>query len=143
MNQPAVWQSNECLGLPDLCPDEQGSQLITVDYGSFLFILYLRIMRVYFAFILLLLTALGTSFPCCLHDGCAIENPASSAREDGHSEAACSPFFACATCPSAVELPGVVVPPAPRIQGTPPYQTFCLTRLSTYSALFFQPPRFS
>jgi len=118
-----------------------GKTSIPMLKAEFLSVLYICTVKVCFVFILLLLTALGTCFPCCMHDGCAIENPASSAKEDGHNEAACSPFFACATCPGAVELPRAVAPPAPEIRETPQHQAFYLTRLSTYSTSFFQPPR--
>lgn len=96
-----------------------------------------------FAFILLLLTASGTFFPCCTQDDCANEVSTSTSGGDGdHDKGACSPFFACATCPGAAELHKIALAPAPEIEITMHWQTVYLERLSTFSSSFFQPPRF-
>ncbi len=95
-----------------------------------------------FAFILLLLTASGTFFPCCTQDECANEIATSTAGDADHDKGACSPFFACATCPGAAELHKVALAPVPETEVVMHREVVYFERLSTFSSSFFQPPRF-
>lgn len=104
--------------------------------------LYIRDVKIVVAFLLLLLTASGTFYPCCMEDDCADELVASSTEGDQqHEETTCSPFFACGTCPGAVDLPKVETITIPSTGEKLEHQGVYLVRLASFSPSFFQPPR--
>jgi hypothetical protein len=99
-------------------------------------------MKKWLTFLLLLVTLLGTFFPCCLVDECNDEELAASPKENKkQSEGNCSPFFACATCPGFAEM----INPVPIIQPVKEnqvhHETLAVFNLTTFASSFWQPPR--
>ncbi|WP_276483442.1 hypothetical protein [Paraflavitalea pollutisoli] len=99
-------------------------------------------MRILFSLLLTLLTAAGTFFPCCMHDDCADEVAVSvTNHEEEKKDEACSPFFACGTCPAAVEVAKAPLIDVPETTVQPVHGAVYLVRLATFTADWFQPPR--
>ncbi|MBN8788075.1 MAG: hypothetical protein J0I84_13375 [Terrimonas sp.] len=97
-------------------------------------------MKLWLAFILLLIAVTATITPCCTDDDCAQE----ITRPENHSHketGTCSPFYSCSTCAASVDPVfqklTVTDPPSILIEHT----SFYLYRLGSYSSTLFQPPR--
>ena len=75
-------------------------------------------------------------------DECCADQFAKTTSHDKHQkEGACSPFFACATCPGFVQLTKPVQLADPIIEKTIHHQAMLKIDLTTYSCSFWQPPR--
>jgi hypothetical protein len=91
-------------------------------------------------FILFLVTAICTFTPCCV-DEC---DESISAQEHGHKDeksAACSPFFACGTCPCYVEVARPIQFAEPLVDKNEYPSEIGQSYFFTYSSSFWQPPR--
>ncbi len=88
-----------------------------------------------------LLVMAGSTVPCCYDDNCADESTTSSHGEESPENNACSPFFACGTCPGFVQMTRQVSIPAPITQRPAHYQKGSGFIPSLYYSAFFQPPR--
>jgi hypothetical protein len=97
------------------------------------------------AILLLIISVAGSFIPCCPNDGCedeAVEAVGSSHNDTDQSDkGACSPFYSCGTCVSAIDITAakyqLVEPANEKIT----HFSFCQFQLSRYSASLFQPPR--
>ncbi|HEU4471226.1 MAG TPA: hypothetical protein VFR58_09090 [Flavisolibacter sp.] len=93
------------------------------------------------AFLLVLITLAASVFPCCPSDGCADDAgytaPAGTCNDDG----ACSPFFACSTCPGFVSLTRIPRLPAPLSALPVHFQARTAVLANLFYPSFFQPPR--
>jgi hypothetical protein len=93
-------------------------------------------------FILLLIIAAGTFFPCCEIDDCPADRISSNTtNHDNKKEGNCSPFFACATCQGFAELAKPIRLTGPIIEKIVHHQTIVKLNLPTYFSSFWQPPR--
>ncbi|HEX8676034.1 MAG TPA: hypothetical protein VF700_02380, partial [Segetibacter sp.] len=93
-------------------------------------------------FILLLITLTGTFFPCCLVDECNDEEIAAAQKENKQqSEGACSPFFACATCPGFTAMSKPVQVVQPETENRLHHETLVVFNLPTFASCVWQPPR--
>ncbi|RYZ20596.1 MAG: hypothetical protein EOO16_16190 [Chitinophagaceae bacterium] len=59
-------------------------------------------MQRFLVFLLLLLVSVATLAPCCRYDDCASEHATAKHEDQDKGDGACSPFFACASCPGFV-----------------------------------------
>jgi hypothetical protein len=99
-------------------------------------------MKKWLTFILLLIALTGTFFPCCLVDECNEKELVTSQKESKQQpEGACSPFFACATCPGFTEMSKPIQVVHPVFEKPVYYQSTLTFNLPTYSPSFWQPPR--
>jgi hypothetical protein len=99
-------------------------------------------MKNWLVFILLLITTACTFIPCCGFDQCCADQVANTANHDRHqTESACSPFFACVTCPGFVQLTKQIQLCNPIVEKRVYPQTLLKIDLPTYSRFFWQPPR--
>jgi hypothetical protein len=91
-------------------------------------------MKKWLAILLIMITAAGTFLPCC-------SEPETESQANHQNKGACSPFFACATCPGSVELAKTIQLPSPVIEKIVHHQTTISLRLPHYAASYWQPPR--
>lgn len=121
-------------------------QLLRAIQHSFVFNytagLSLQRMKKFFVFLLLLITAAGTFIPCCGVDDCCADQVTNTTNHDKHkNEGGCSPFFACATCTSSIEMTKPVQIEFPNVEKIIHHKAIVKFDLSTYSSSFWQPPR--
>src|SRR4029078_1900165 len=100
-------------------------------------VLSLSRMKNWLVFILLFITTACTFIPCGGFDECCADQVANTANRDRHqTEGACSPFFACATCPGFVELTKQIQLCNPMVEKRVYHQTLLKLDLPTYSRFF-------
>ncbi|ANE52137.1 hypothetical protein [Flavisolibacter tropicus] len=99
-------------------------------------------MNKWLTIILLLIITAGTFIPCCSVDDCCIEQQATTTNREKHTnEGACSPFFACTTCPGFVALATPIQLAEPYKELTIHHQGTVTFQLPSYFSSFWQPPR--
>jgi hypothetical protein len=98
----------------------------------------------WFASILLFITLTGTFFPCCPVDYCSDDElpTSTSGNEEQKQDGACSPFFSCSACMMSVELAKQIQFSGQFFEDLIQYAETHSINLSTYSANFWQPPRY-
>jgi hypothetical protein len=99
-------------------------------------------MKKWLVIMLLLVVAAGTFVPCCGVDDCCADQLTNTTNHDRHkNEGACSPFFACATCPGSVIVTNAVQIQIPVAEKPVHHQPLLKFNLPTFSPSFWQPPR--
>ena len=101
-------------------------------------------MKKWLTFLLLLITLTGTFYPCCLIDECSEDEITSAQNENKQKqEGTCSPFFACATCPGFAAMLKPIQIAQPLLESPIHSEAVIAFNLASYSASFWQPPRYS
>ncbi len=89
-----------------------------------------------------MVTAAGTFFPCCVSDACCADQVTNSSHSGKkQQEGACSPFFACATCPGFTEISKPILLVLPVFETQVHHEINIVPDLSAYASTFWQPPR--
>jgi hypothetical protein len=99
-------------------------------------------MKNWVVYLLLLLTMAGSFIPCCQVDNCPEDQTAATTTNDDHQpEGACSPFFACATCPGFTQLAKTIHLEMPEAVLPKHYPSAINFTITSYTASLLQPPR--
>lgn len=100
-------------------------------------------MKKWLVFFLLLITSASMLVNCCGTDECCPEEVAAATHpEEKKEEGACSPFFACTTCPVFVEVTKHIQLAHPPSLSKPAHEERIYQYdLSAFTNAFWQPPR--
>jgi hypothetical protein len=94
-------------------------------------------------FILAIIVAVGSAFPCCIEDNCQDETLSSAVSPVESEEEACSPFFSCGGCSGFVQITKPIIVPKIITQKPKHCEGIAAFLYSDYYSSFFQPPRIS
>ena len=101
-------------------------------------------MKKWLVFILAIVVAIGSAFPCCIEDNCQDEiSELATSPLDADKGEACSPFFSCGGCAGFVQITKPIIVPLVIILKPAHYEGFADLLYSGYYSSFFQPPRVS
>jgi len=100
-------------------------------------------MKKWFAFVLLIIVAVGVFVPCCITDNCEANQDLTSKNQNHplKSPSACSPFFSCASCSGFVASVKVAQLSFSQTVHLKHYERTNSFLLSSYAQSFWQPPQ--